>query len=116
MFQTLADRMFRNNVLARHLVRVLGESLSDTARKAILDNPIAARNTLDADTLVAVIEGYRMGFRTLFIVGAALTACSFFVTLLMMPHITLKRDDDKALKEQAKEELERRKEAKRRET
>lgn len=29
-----------------------------------------------------------------------------------MPHISLKRDDDKVLKAQAKEELERRKEAK----
>jgi hypothetical protein len=29
-----------------------------------------------------------------------------------MPHITLKRDDDKALKAQAKEELRKRKEAK----
>ncbi|CAE6340054.1 unnamed protein product [Rhizoctonia solani] len=101
-----------NNVLSNHLIRVLGSSLSDEARKAILNDPILARHTLDADTLATVIDGYRLGFRTLFIVCASLSALAFFATLFLMPHISLKRDDDKALKSQAKEELERRKEAK----
>ncbi|CAE6422078.1 unnamed protein product [Rhizoctonia solani] len=101
-----------NNVLSNHLVRVLGSSLSDEARKAILNDPISARHTLDADTLAIVIDGYRLGFRTLFIVCASLTAFAFFATLFLMPHISLKREDDKALKVQAKEELERKKEAK----
>ncbi|KAF8749984.1 MFS drug transporter [Rhizoctonia solani] len=86
-----------NNVLSNHIIKVLGPSLSDEARKAILNDPISARHTLDAETLAIVIDGYRLGFRTLFIVCASLTAFA---------------DDDKALKAQAKEELERRKEAK----
>ncbi|CAE6478271.1 unnamed protein product [Rhizoctonia solani] len=102
----------RNNVLSNHLVKALGSSLSDEARKAILNDPISARRTLDAETLAIVIDGYRLGFRTLFIVCASLTAFSFFATLFLMPHINLKREDDKVLKVQAKEELERRKEAK----
>ncbi|CAE6483487.1 unnamed protein product [Rhizoctonia solani] len=102
-----------NNVLSNHLVKVLGSSISDEARKAILNDPISARHTLDADTLATVIDGYRLGFRTLFIVCASLTAFAFFATLSLMPHISLKRDDDQALKQQAKAELQRRKEAKR---
>ncbi|QRW26721.1 major facilitator superfamily transporter [Rhizoctonia solani] len=101
-----------NNVLSNHIVKVLGPSLSDEARKAILNDPISARHTLDAETLAIVIDGYRLGFRTLFIVCASLTAFAFFTTLFLIPHISLRRDDDKALKAQAKEELERRKEAK----
>ncbi|CAE6472309.1 unnamed protein product [Rhizoctonia solani] len=101
-----------NNVLSNHLIKVLGASLSDEARKAILNDPISARRTLDAGTLATVIEGYRLGFRTLFIVCASLTAFAFFATLFLMPHISLKRDDDQALKAQAKQELARRKEAK----
>ncbi|CUA75228.1 hypothetical protein RSOLAG22IIIB_11584 [Rhizoctonia solani] len=101
-----------NNVLSNHLVSVLGSSLSDEARKAILNDPISARHTLDADTLATVIDGYRLGFRTLFIVCASLTAFAFFVTLCLIPHISLKREDDKALKAQAKEELEKQKETK----
>ncbi|KAF8595809.1 MFS drug transporter [Ceratobasidium sp. AG-I] len=96
-----------NNVLATHLSRALGDSLSASARKTILDDPIKARHTLDPDMLAIVIEGYRAGFRTVFIVCAALTGCAFFVTLFLMPHITLKREDDKELKRRAKEELER---------
>ncbi|KAF8672813.1 mfs drug transporter [Rhizoctonia solani] len=101
-----------NNVLSNHIIKVLGPSLSDEARKAILNDPISARHTLDAETLAIVIDGYRLGFRTLFIVCASLTAFAFFTTLFLIPHISLRRDDDKALKAQAKEELERRKEAK----
>ncbi|EUC60516.1 transmembrane protein, putative, partial [Rhizoctonia solani AG-3 Rhs1AP] len=95
-----------------HADEETGEATLDEARKAILNDPISARHTLDADTLAIVIDGYRLGFRTLFIVCASLTAFAFFATLFLMPHISLKREDDKALKVQAKEELERKKEAK----
>lgn len=98
-----------NNVLSNHLTRFLGDSLSESARKAILNDPIGAKHTLDADTLAIVIGGYRAGFRTVFIVCASLTACAFFVTLFLMPHITLKRVDDEDLKKRAKEELKKRK-------
>lgn len=100
---------YRNNVLASHLARTLGDTLTPSTRKAILDDPIMARQTLDTQTLAIVIEGYRAGFRTVFIVCAALTGFAFFATLFLMPHITLKREDDKELKKRAREELERKK-------
>lgn len=100
-------------MLASHLSSTLPTPLSQSALQSILNNPIAARQTLDAPTLSLVIDGYRRGFRVLFIVCAALCACAFVATLVWMPHITLKRADDDVMKAEAKEELEKRKKEKR---
>lgn len=53
----------------------------------------------------ALIEGYRKGFRIMFIVMASLAALSFFLVIFLMPQLQLDRKDDKALKEQGKREL-----------
>jgi predicted MFS family arabinose efflux permease len=53
-----------------------------------------------------VIEGYRRGFRTIFITCSVLAAAGFCGALFLMPHLSLDREDDKALKEQSKAWLE----------
>ncbi|KAL1998575.1 hypothetical protein VTN02DRAFT_5953 [Thermoascus thermophilus] len=79
--------------------------------REILNDPLSLLATTDdgdpddlqvRDTLV---EGYRRGFRIMFIVMASLAALSFVLVIFLMPQLQLDRQDDKALKEQGKREL-----------
>lgn len=60
-------------------------------------------------------RAYVRGFHINFILLAALGALSFFVTLLLMRHKNIDRDDDKMLKEKAKREIAEAKERRRQE-
>lgn len=102
---------FRNNSL-RSTFSDLGLSLPEVDMRQILNDPLSLLSLTDdggKDDLIlrdALIEGYRRGFRIMFIVMASLAALSFVLVIFLMPQLKLDRSDDKALKEQGKRELE----------
>jgi len=49
---------------------------------------------------------YREGFRVVFIIMASLAGLAWFVSLVLMGHSTLTREDDERLKQEAKARLE----------
>lgn len=51
----------------------------------------------------ALIVAYRRGFRTVFILCAALAAFSTLVVISLMPQVNLDRPDDEKLKQEGKE-------------
>jgi hypothetical protein len=94
-----------NNVLRRHLAAL---PLSPGLLSDIVNNPVAFAVTLDPATAKVVVDGYRRGFRTVFIVCSSLAAAAFFITLFLMPQKTLRRVDDEQRKIEAQEYLEER--------
>lgn len=52
-----------------------------------------------------LIPAYKQGFRIIFIIGGALSAFAFFLAVVLMPQVTLKREDDEKLKQEAKERM-----------
>lgn len=88
-----------NNVLSSHLREV---NLSDDQRKEILNHPASSRG-LDSVVYAQVLEGYRKGFRFVFIILASLAVFSFITAFFLMPHRDLNRPDDEKLKEEGKE-------------
>ena len=53
-----------------------------------------------------LIPAYRRGFRIIFIIGAALSAGAFVLAFVLMPQVSLNREDDQQLKEEAKKRVE----------
>ncbi|PWN43280.1 MFS general substrate transporter [Ceraceosorus guamensis] len=60
---------------------------------------------LSAEELSQLREAYRQGFSKNFYLLAALTAAAFFVTVFLIPQRSVDRSDDQALRDQAKKEL-----------
>lgn len=109
---TDANCLHRNNILTGHM-RVLG--VDPELRKAILDDPSRSRSELPVELYLGVVEGYRRGFRTVFIMLTSLAVFSFVVTLLLIPQRSLDRPDDEQLQREGKlfvEKLEKAKEMK----
>lgn len=50
-----------------------------------------------------LLEGYRRGFRIVFLIGAGLASLSFFIAWFLMPELGLKRDDDERLKREGED-------------
>lgn len=53
----------------------------------------------------ATLQGYREGFRIVFLVMATLAFVSFIAVATLMPHRSVDRSDDTELKEQALKEI-----------
>lgn len=53
-----------------------------------------------------LIPAYRRGFRIIFIIGAALSAGAFLLAFVLMPQVSLNREDDQRLKEEGKRRVE----------
>lgn len=71
-------------------------------------NDIAASLVLSPQQATHILRGYNDGFRAVFIMNATLAAFATIVSIVMIRHKNLERDDDADLRAQAeKEELER---------
>lgn len=53
-----------------------------------------------------LIPAYQRGFRIIFIIGAALSAGAFLLAFVLMPQVSLNREDDQRLKEEGKRRVE----------
>ncbi|KAJ6577921.1 putative MFS drug transporter [Mycena capillaripes] len=84
-----------NGILASYVSKL---DISAELRQSIIDNPVSARAGLSPEVLARVVAGYHEGFRTTFIILAALAAFAFVVALALMSHQDLHRDDDAKLK------------------
>ncbi|EKM52155.1 uncharacterized protein PHACADRAFT_262666 [Phanerochaete carnosa HHB-10118-sp] len=92
-----------NNVLSSRLHALPSSIISPEQLRAIVNNPVETVYSLSDPLRADVIDGYRQGFRDVFIVLASLAAFSFFVAAALLKHRKLDRDDDKELKEQGKQ-------------
>ncbi|TIC27226.1 putative MFS drug transporter [Wallemia mellicola] len=86
--------------------RMLANGLSESLIKTLINNPEEGRNNLDEDTTDLVISGYRQGFRIIFLTCAGLGGLSFILAFLLMPQISLDRDDDQKLKDEGRKWVE----------
>jgi signal transduction histidine kinase len=68
-----------------------------------------ARSTVDAATLEQIVEGYRRGFRLVFIVLVCLSGLAFLLVAFLMVNYSLNREDDAELKDAARKFLEEKK-------
>lgn len=69
---------------------------------------------MPADKLAILRNGYREGFRNLFIVNAVLAAVACLVVVFLIPQGSVDRHDDAALRQEAVQRLEREHELQRR--
>jgi hypothetical protein len=101
-----ATNMFSNNVIASSILTL---DLDQYESRFLLSSPQSYLSSLsynDATRIRSVlIPAYKRGFRIIFLIGAALASFSFFLAFWLMPHITLKRDDDDKLKEEGKKRI-----------
>jgi hypothetical protein len=67
---------------------------------------IIVPGALPAEILPALHEGYQEGFRYLFFLNAALATFSCFAALWLIPHHSVDRHDDQALREEAAARME----------
>ncbi|KAF3482152.1 tetracycline efflux protein [Arthroderma uncinatum] len=92
-----------NNIVVSSLSSL---NLDDADHKALVQSPsnyLATHNPEEAKRIRAVLlPAYQKGFRIIFILCSSLAVAAFVLAFFLMPHITLKRPDDKALKEEAK--------------
>ncbi len=73
---------------------------------SLAQDPLAARSIgADAALLARLVDGYRKGFRIVFIILASMAAFAFVISMFLMTHSTLKREDDDRLKREAMERL-----------
>jgi len=102
-----------NNAL-RHSMKEL--DFSAFAISEIVDNPVVIVNLLNGqaldnstigitpDTARHILNGYNDGFRTVFIMNATLAAVATIVSIVMIRHKNLTRDDEEELKAKAEKE------------
>lgn len=80
--------------------------LSETETKEITQSPshyLAKQSPEEVERIRSVlIPAYQKGFRVIFILCSALAGLAFILAYFLMPHISLKRADDKKLKEEAR--------------
>jgi len=109
-----ADEPVRSNNSANQSLRPLGWS-SERIKQTLNDPSVLLLSTSpsDAADLRDLREAYRTGFQRNFWLLAALTACAFGVTFVLMPQRSVDRKDDQELRDKAKLELEEKKERKR---
>ncbi|KAF8600947.1 MFS drug transporter [Ceratobasidium sp. AG-I] len=91
-----------NSIFRAHM-KTLGLSPEDY--NVIVNSPALARLTMDTATLEQIIEGYRQGFRVVFIILACLSSLAFILVAVLMVNYSLNREDDAALKAAAKQFL-----------
>ncbi|KAG8740675.1 hypothetical protein FRC10_004053 [Ceratobasidium sp. 414] len=84
-----------NIIFQKHL-RTL--DLPPDVYAAIIDNPVLARVTVDAATLEQIAEGYRQGFRVVFIILVSVSGLAFLLAAGLMLNYSLNRGDDAELK------------------
>ncbi|KUJ06321.1 uncharacterized protein LY89DRAFT_769605 [Mollisia scopiformis] len=97
-----------NNNLRSKLSQVA--DISSSNLQWLLDNPsevLAGSVTLpgtstSVDLKDVFVAGYKVGFRTIFLVGAGLSGLAFFFAFALLPQIELSRPDEAKLKEGGK--------------
>ncbi|KAI0343487.1 MFS general substrate transporter [Trametopsis cervina] len=105
-----------NNALRRSMTQL---NLSPSTISAIVDDPTVigtivtgqATNAtmslgISPNAAAHILQGYNNGFRVVFLVNASLAATATAVSIFMIRHKNLTRDDEEALKAKAKEEEE----------
>lgn len=99
-----------NNTL-RTAIRPLGLSAEQVA--ALVDDPTIINDptkfTLGADAKATIIEGYTKGFRSVFYLTVSCSLVALIASVFLIEQHSLNRDDDQALKLEAKERLQRKK-------
>ncbi|OJD15162.1 hypothetical protein AJ78_04557 [Emergomyces pasteurianus Ep9510] len=74
--------------------------------RELLRSPHTFLSTLAESEAIRVrsvlVPAYQKGFRIIFLFGAGLAALAFFLAVILMPQVGLKRPDDEALKEEGK--------------
>ncbi|KXH68677.1 multidrug resistance protein fnx1 [Colletotrichum salicis] len=93
-----------NNILASSIASL---GLGDDESRKLLANPQQVLSSLPQDEAqslrATILPGYRKAFRIIFLVMAGLAAAAFFVAFFLMPQVELSRPDDAKLKEDARE-------------
>ncbi|KAG9080606.1 hypothetical protein FRC06_006361, partial [Ceratobasidium sp. 370] len=84
------------NVIFRKHLKTLNLPLD--VYTTIIDNPVLARTTVDAATLEQIVEGYRQGFRVVFIILVSVSGLAFLLAAGLMVNYSLNREDDAELK------------------
>ncbi|TGZ80667.1 MFS drug transporter [Ascodesmis nigricans] len=96
-------------LLNNHLVDALQPlGLSSSEIVVIIDSPLSRLDGTPHDDRLrmAVLDGYRHGFRIIFILGAALAALATLLAFWLLPNIPLDRNDDEEQKTIAKLRIE----------
>ncbi|KAM5436664.1 hypothetical protein McanCB56680_000366 [Microsporum canis] len=92
-----------NNIVLSSLSSL---TLADADSRVIMQSPskyLATQRPDEAERIRSVlIPAYQKGFRIVFILCSALASLAFVLAFFLMPHISLKRADDKALKDEAR--------------
>ncbi|EAW13405.1 putative MFS drug transporter [Aspergillus clavatus NRRL 1] len=95
-----------NNLLSSS---ISGLGLDASDKRAFLSSPqnyLSGLPAEEAENVRAVlIPAYRRGFRIIFVVEAALAAFAFCLAFVLMPQVSLKREDDEKLKEEGKKRV-----------
>lgn len=99
-----ADVSFSNNIFVSALRR---ENLDRALLDSIMENPfLLSSKVSDPLQLDRIVDGYRRGFKSVFITLASLATFAWFIAFFLLRHQTLKRSDDDELKRQAIQRLE----------
>ncbi|QRV85622.1 major facilitator superfamily transporter [Ceratobasidium sp. AG-Ba] len=93
-----------NVIFRKHLATL---DLPPSTLAQIIDNPVLARLSVDPETLDQIVEGYRQGFRVVFIILVSVAGLGLALASGLMVNYTLHRDDDAALKDAGRKFLER---------
>lgn len=91
-----------------------GLNLDPEVQEGLLGSPDSYLSTLPASEKEAIqavlLPAYKRGFRIIFLVMASLASLAFVFAWFLMPQVSLDRDDDAKLKEEALKESEKEKE------
>jgi hypothetical protein len=96
-----------STLLNNHLrTAMMGLNLPSSQIRQIIDNPVLLHTPaslgVSHDIATTILErGYAKGFSSLFILNAALTVLATLVSVVMLKHKELSRDDDEMLRQQA---------------
>ncbi|KAJ7833188.1 MFS general substrate transporter [Mycena leptocephala] len=96
-----------STLLNNHLrTAMMGLNLPSSQIGQIIDNPVLLHTPaslgVSHDIATTILErGYAKGFSSLFILNAALTVLATLVSVVMIKHKELSRDDDEMLRQQA---------------
>ncbi|KAG9088057.1 hypothetical protein FS749_002457 [Ceratobasidium sp. UAMH 11750] len=95
------------NIIFRKHLKTL--NLPPDTYTAIIDNPVLARATVDPATLDQIVEGYRRGFRVVFVILVCVSGLAFLLAGGLMVNYELNREDDGELKDAGRRFVEERK-------
>jgi len=94
----MLTREASNNLIRSTL---LSKGFPSSEIQSAVSNPSSFMHSHDRKFKSDLVEAYRRGFKTIFIVCGALAALATVLALFMMPQVDLEREDDKRLEEES---------------